>query len=235
MDQLLERVVVAEPALRHQVEEARFSLPGAAREKRSKRFSRIAVSPLEIIDLCKPQRHQLGIRIAFRVRFETKKTGAGIRVTAAAEQALPPAHFQLVARVAGRELLHLRQRLQRTFCLGSMLAEWKFVIQVQVGRRCALRIAVSERGIRKAQPDGRDIDRCFVENVFVDFGGVPEITFSVGRLRLAQRRGLAHEPWRLLQFRKSPACGVEPAEPQFRDAGVVRSVGTQRRGRRGRS
>ena len=177
-DQLLELVVVAEPSLRHQVEEARFSLPGAAREKRSKRFSRIAVSPLEIIDLCKPQRHQLGIRIAFCVRFETKKTGTGIRVAAAAEQALPPAHFQLVARVAGRELLHFRQSLQRTFCLGSMLAEWKFVIQVQVGCCCALRIAVSERVIRKAQPDGRDIDRCFVENVFVDFGGVPEITLA---------------------------------------------------------
>ena len=228
-------VVVAQPALRHQVEEARLGLPGAAREKRPQRFARIAVAPLEIIDLRKPQRHQLGVVSLVACGLRRRKLVARIRVPAAAEQALAATHLELVARVAGRDWLHLRQRLQRTLCLGSVLAEWKFVVQVQVGVGCALRIAVGQRRIGKAQPDGRNIDGGFVEDVLVDFRGVAEIAQRVSRLGLAERRGFADESWRLLQCGKSLPRRFEPAEPQLGHAGVVRRVRTQRRFRRCRS
>ena len=46
--ELLERVVIAQPAVGHQVEETRLGLPGAACQERPQRVFRVAVARLEI-------------------------------------------------------------------------------------------------------------------------------------------------------------------------------------------
>ena len=100
------------------------------------------------------------------------------------------------------DLLHLGQRLQRSFRLDRVLAEWKLVIQVQECLGRALAIAVGQRGIRKAQPDGRRVDRGFVENVFVDFRGIAELAQRLRGFGLAKRRRFADEAFGVSSVRQ---------------------------------
>ena len=146
-----------------------------------------------------------------------RKLVARVRIPAAAEQPLATPHLELVARVARRDRLHLGQRLQRAFGLDSVLAEWKLVIQMQVRLGRALAIAVGQRGIRKAQPDGGRVDGCVVENVFVDFRGVAE-----SPARLAQRCAAS----------ASPSAAASPTKPCVSFSPAKRRLAASNRRRR---
>ena len=156
-------------------------------------------------------------------------------ITAAAEQPLASSHLELVARVSGGNRLHLGQGLQRTLRLCGVLAEWKFVVQVQVRLGRALGIAIGEGGVGEAQPDGRHIDSGFiVQDVFVDFRRRIEVAQCVCSFGLAERGGLADETWRMFQPGKSLSRRIEAVKAKLGHARIVGRVGAQRRLRRRR-
>ncbi len=112
-----------------------------------------------------------------------------------------------------------------------MLAHRKLVVEVEkrLGRTAG--VVASLRRVGEAQPDRRPFvaarRRFAFEQILVDVGRRVVIAHLLRGLGFAKSRSLAHETFGALQRSKALAGGLESAQPELGDAGVVRRVRLQ--------